>query len=151
MNEDNDKEYNTKKSDLVWAEIFKNISNVNIPESMINELYDYQIYWAQYYADAYNMDLDTFLAYDGYTRESLKESIKDNILTNIVVYSIMKAENVTLSDEDYNKYIENSGYTEEEWLKEYTKEEITEMFVFTKTYDEALSWNNFIEIEPSDK
>ena len=94
------------------------------------------------------MDVDTFLSYRGYTKESLRRQLENDILTNMIVYSIMKAENITVSDEEYAQYIAESGYTEAEWLKQYTKEELEEMFLYTKTYDSVTSWQNFVENEP---
>jgi len=142
-----DKAYEEKKSALAWDKIFSGISNVNIPDEMVNAQYDYDIFMAQSYADIYGVDLDTYLSGSGYTRESLRDQIKNDILTNMVIYSIMKNESVTLTEEDYDSFIKDSGYTEEQWLSQYTKEELEEMFLYTKTYNEAVKWQRFIEKE----
>ena len=145
--EENDKEYKDARADIVWSRIFNGVTNVNIPDEMINELYDYQIYWAGFYAERQGVDLDTFLASNGDSRESLLEDTKNNILTNMVVYHIMKTENMTLSDEEFLEFIEESGHSEEEWYAQYSKEEMTDMFLYTKTFYAVPDWQTYTEKE----
>jgi len=114
---------------------------------MVNELYDYQIWWVEYYANMYGIDVDTYLQYDGYTRETLKQELADNIMKSMTVYAIVKAEGATLTDEEYKAYIEDTGYTEEDLLKDYTKEEIVNIFLYEKIYEEALGWQNVTDAE----
>ena len=145
--DENDKEYRDYCADLVWSRIFGGLTKTAIPDEMVDSLYGYQLYWAKYYADMYGVSLDTFLQSYGDTRESLREESKNNILTNMVIYSIMRAENITLSDSDYYKYIIDSGKTEEEWLKSYTKEELIDMFLYTKTFYAIVEWQTLTEKE----
>ena len=140
---ENDKEYKDMRADLVWSRIFNGVARVNIPDEMINELYEYQLYWAGFYAERQGVDLDTFLAKNGDSRESLLEESKNNILTNMVVYHIMKTENMTLSDEEFREFIEESGYSEEEWYSQYSKEEMTDMFLYTKTFYAVPDWQTY--------
>ena len=123
------------------------MTTVNIPEEMINELYDYQIYWSKYFADSSNTDLDTYLKLTGKTRDSVYEECKNSILTNIVIYSIAKNENITLSDEEFLEFIKESGHSEKEWYSQYTKEEMTDMFLYTKTFYAVPDWQTYIEKE----
>ena len=147
MVEESDREYKEYRADLVWSRIFKGLSNVNIPNEMIDNLYGYQLYWAKFYADSYNMTLDAFLAQNGNSRESIWEESKNNILTNMVIYSIMKTENITLSESEYYKFIIESGKSETDWLKEYSKEELVDMFLYTKTFYAVADWQSFTEKE----
>ena len=149
LTKENDTEYRNTCADLVWSRIFNGVTNINIPEKMINDLYNYQLYWAQYYANIYGVSLDTFLSSNGDTRESLLSDTKQSIMTNMVVYSIIKAEGITLSDADYAGFITESGKTEAEWLKSYTKEELTDMFLYTKAFYGAIDWQTFKEAEAS--
>ena len=145
--EENDLEYKYYRANLVWSRIFAELKSINIPDDMVDNLYGNQLYWAKYYADMYGTTLDEYLKSNGDTRESLREETRNNILTNMVIYSIMKTENVTLSDSDYYKFIIESGKSEEEWLKSYTKEELTDMFLYTKTFYAVSDWQTFVEKE----
>ena len=133
-------DYNSRLEEAVWSAIFNGATTIAMPEDIINALYDYQIWWVEYYASIYGMSVDSYLAYDGYTRETLKAELANNVKQNMVVYAIVKAEEMTLTDEEYAQLIEDLGYTEEELLKDYTKEELIEILLFEKAYAEALKW-----------
>lgn len=148
--EENDTAYDEEKSDKTWSRIFNGVTRIGLPENIVTALYDYEIWWASFYADSYGISVDDFLSQRmGCTRDTLRKRIEENLYTDIIIYAVMKAENITLTDDDYNNYIEISGITEEEWLKDYTAEELREMMLYTKTYDMAVSWQTFVETEPS--
>ena len=152
LTEENDLIYEEEKSDKVWSRIFNGVTNVKLPSDIVEKIYNYEIAVSEFYANAYGMTADDFLTtYRKHTRESLRKEIENNLLTDLVIYAVMRAEGIKLTDEDYNNYIKQSGITEEEWLKDYSSAELRDMMVYTKTYDSAASWQTFVEIEPSIK
>ena len=64
-----------------------------------------------------------------------------------MLFSIIKAENITITEDDYTKYLEEmkeyNGVDEETIYEYYTKDELTEMFLMTKGYESVLEWNTF--------
>lgn len=150
LTEENDAAYEEERSDKTWSRIFNGVTRKGLPEDIVKSLYDYELWWANFYSDSYGISIDDFLSQRmGCTRETLRSRIEENLYTDIIIYAVMKAESITLTEDDYNNYIEISGITEEEWLKDYTAEELREMMLYTKTYDMAASWQTFVETEPS--
>lgn len=145
LNEENDNDYKMLRADLTWSRIFNGITVKKLPEDVINDLYEHDLKNAQFYADAYKITLDELLASDGYTRESLRKEIENNVLTNMIIYHIIKVEGITVTDEDYKGFIEDSDMSEEEWLSKYSKAEMMDMFVYTKAFYAAADWQNFTE------
>lgn len=145
LNEENDAEYKMLRADLTWSRIFNDATVKKLPDDVIDKLYEYDLKNAQIYADAYKVTLDEFLASEGYTRESLRKEIEHNILTNMIIYQIAKLEGITVTDEDYRNFIKDSGISEEEWLKDYSKEDMMDMFLYTKAFYAAPEWQNFTE------
>ena len=142
-----DTEFEEKKFDLTWSTISEKSTVVSRPDDIINSLFDYEIAVAQESADQYGMDVDTLLSYQGYTRESLKAAIEESVIYNILIYSFIKAENFSITDDEYYQFIEDSGYTEEELLKSYTKEELRDTVKFVLAQERAVEYQNFIETD----
>ena len=87
------------------------------------------------------------LSYQGYTRESLKAAIEESVMYNMAIYSFIKAESFSVSEEEYFRFIEDSGYTEEELLKSYTKEELLDTVKFVLAQEKAATLQKFIETD----
>jgi FKBP-type peptidyl-prolyl cis-trans isomerase (trigger factor) len=64
---------------------------------------------------------------------------------------VLKEENISINDEEYEEMLdelaESSGYTKEDILKIYSKEDLNEMFIYTKVYESAVEWQNYIIVE----
>ena len=95
------------------------------------------------------------LASNNTSVEAIRQNAYDTILMNMVLYSIVKAEGITLDEGEFDEMlasvIEDSGYSKEQWLAAYTTEELEEMFISTKAYDAAVLWQNFTEVEAEEK
>jgi hypothetical protein len=65
----------------------------------------------------------------------------------MAIYSFIKAENFSVSDEEYLEFIKDSGYTEEELLKSYTKEELLDTVRFVLAQEKAVEFQKFTETE----
>ena len=142
-----DSEYSETKLNLTWEKIVKNMTVISKPDDIINSLFDYELAVAKQTADMYGIDIDTMLAYNNYTRESLKADIEESVLYNMAIYSFIKAENFSVSDEEYLEFIKDSGYTEEELLKSYTKEELLDTVRFVLAQEKAVEFQKFTETE----
>ena len=148
----NDEEYAAKKIDLVWDTIFENITVVEFPQELVDDYYNNKVALYQQYANFYGVTLEQFLAANNLSIEILRKEAEDVILMNMILYSVVKAEGASLTDEEFEKIfdetVEESGYSREEWLTSYTEKELYDLFLTNKIFDEAVEWQNFTEISP---
>lgn len=123
-------EIKTANVKLVWTQITKNATVVEIPEQQLNYVYSslvseiegYAAY-SQYYFGK-QMTFDEVLVYFGFKNtDGLKEYAKELIKEELVPYAVMQAENLEITDEEYKlllaELVTISGKTEAEVLKQY--------------------------------
>ncbi|MEE0969084.1 MAG: trigger factor [Clostridia bacterium] len=154
------KDYLTKTRDdqlrediiqAVWNKVMENVETVALPKKAVDALY-----WnnrSKYESDAaqYNMSYDNFLsAYVGITDEEMLEYTEAYVKEDIVIYSIVKAENLAVTDKEYEegvkKYMEEYNMTEEELIETYGEERIKSVLQWNKLMDAIVSWNNVEEV-----
>ncbi len=109
-------------------------ATVDVPESMVDTEVDHQIKQLERQAKMYNMPVDTLLKYAGLeSLEVYKENVRPSCLYSvkqrIVFDAIAKAEKIKVTEKDYNnevkEIVKETGKTEEEVKKVYTKDAIT--------------------------
>ena len=142
--------YENAKIDAVWEIIFDSTEIIELPEDVIKAYYDYSVYYYTQYAQSYGMTLEAFLESIGYTLEDIRKEAEDGFFTDAVVYSIIKAENITVDDEYYNAKVKeaaDSNGVSVEYIEQYYggKEAIKEMLLYTKAYESVLEWNTFVD------
>ena len=146
-------DYDNAKIDAVWEKIFESSVRVSLPKDIIDQYYEYSVYYYKQYATNSWMTLEAFLESIGYTLEDVRKEAEDGFFTDAVVYSLIKAENITVDDEYYNKKLteaaESSNVTVE-YIEQYYggKEAVKEMLLYTKAYESVLEWNTFIDKTP---
>lgn len=156
MIEDAEQTYENNKLDAVWEKIFDASVIIELPEDLVQDYYEYNLSAYQYYATQNWMTLDAFLEYIGVTKDQIMEESRNSVFTDMVVYSIAKAENISISEEEYKEMLtqlaEAYGCTEDEIFSYYklTEDDVNDMFLFTKAYESVLEWNTFIDKEPSE-
>ena len=143
--------YDTYKLDLVWSRIFEGATEIELPAELIKSYYDIDVEYYSSYAAMYGMTYEAILEMVGMTDDDVYNRAHDNVLTDMVVYSVLKEENISINDEEYEELLdelaESSGYAKEDILKIYSKEDLNEMFIYTKVYESAVEWQNFIIVE----
>ena len=139
--------FEENKMDATWSKIFDSIEIVELPSELIDGYYQFDLKYYETYAKYYGITLETMLQYMGLTEESIYEEAKNNVLTDMVVYSVVKAEGITINDEEYEEllveFLEESGWKREELESQYSKDDLMEMFIYTKVYEEAIEWQSF--------
>ena len=150
MTESNQETYDEYKLSLVWEIIFDSVTVISLPEDLVDYYYQSDVDYYKMYANLYGVDYEEFLEnYVGTTDAELYEYAKDVVLSEIVVYALIREENITVSEEEYNamlnEWAEEGGYEVEDILDSYSKEELMEMFAMSKLYDEGVSWQTYIE------
>ncbi len=149
MRQDAEAIYESNKLTAVWEKINSESVKISLPDGLVDQYYNYTIQYYQQYANQYLMTLDAFLKANGMTRESVRADAESDVFTDLIVYSLIKAESITLTDDDYKaqlaEFVEETGAPEEEILKVYPEEELRDMFLYTKAYESVLEWNTFTD------
>lgn len=119
-------QYETAKENEILDYLIENSELPKIPTSYINSYIEDMESYYKSYASTYSMEFGDFCEqYMGVTEEEFKtQSKKSAILyvqSSIVLKALAKEENIELSDDDFNKYIEDfsakNGYDSVEDLK----------------------------------
>ncbi len=111
----------------LWATIMDNSKVLKYPEKELQECKDTNQEYYETYAKQYGMELKEFIkqytgmdekAYDDY----LKQYAEAIVSQEMVMYSIAKAENITISDKEYKEKVEEfkkeQGITDEAAFKQ---------------------------------
>lgn len=150
LEEEAAEQYMIAKADLVIKEIIKNAQIISAPEELVEKYYNTDVEYYQYYAEYYGMTYEQMLEYVGMTDSMLRERAESNVMKDITVYSVIKAENISLSDEEYDKRLdemsESTGYDKETLEQSYTKEALVEQFTYNMAYEMLESWQNIIVV-----
>ena len=147
LTEEIETEYAEKKFKLAWEAIESGITTVKSTDEIVNAYFEYEISQYKEMSESYGIELDLLLSYYGTSQEALRADVAASVNETIILYSIIKAENKTLTDEEYDQFIADLGYTEEELLEYYTEEELREAIIASITYDSLVEWQNFVEID----
>lgn len=131
----------------VWEQIMNNATVISLPEKAVDAMY-----WAtrtQYEQSAvgYGMTYEQFMqTYVGGTDEDFRTYCEDYIKEDVVIYQIVKAEGLAVTDEEYAEGVKNfaSDYsvTEEELVERYTETRIKSVMQWNKLMDAVYSWSN---------
>jgi trigger factor len=112
----------------VEDEILKKIvedSKVEIPEPMIEQQTNYQMQQLSYQLMYQGMKLEDYLKYTGKTIDELKadyhEGSERQVKMRLCLEAMIKAENITASDEDVEKHIEKLAEGAKKTPEEYKK------------------------------
>lgn len=148
-----DSEYENYKLDKVWQKIFSEAKELDMPKDLVDGYYNMDVQYYKTYAAMYGITYEEVLGMIGMTDDDIYTRAHDNVFTDMVVYSVIKAENFSITEDEYNEMLKElaatSGYTEKEILETYTKEKLTDMFTYTKVYEMAPSWQNFTVETPA--
>lgn len=135
----------TLKENYIWNKVIENSVIINYPEKNVKTYYDNMIDNYTNYAVNNGYTLETFLTQStGQTIEDfLKEAAeyaKTQVKQEMIMYSIARAENITLNDDEYKSkaadYAEKFGFkTVAEMEKSYKKETVKMNMLMEKVTD----------------
>lgn len=130
------------KLNAVWTAIVENATISSLPQKRIDEyvdgVIDYYKEWATYYGMDYASFVSTYLqTTEAELLSKTTEEAKTAITEELVFYAIVKAENYSVSDEEYaaglKKYVEQYKFeSEEEFEAEYGKDTIRDALLWDK-------------------
>lgn len=125
----------------VWQKAVENATVVEYPatelEAAFNNMENYYKTLAEYYQMEYADFLTQLKTTEETFREDLKEVAELAVKEKLVALAIIEAEELTMSDEEYEEkiaeYVENYGFeTKEEMLEAVTEEALTEQMLMEK-------------------
>ena len=88
-----------------WDAALKNCTIIEVPQQQIDYYYYADRSYYETYATMYGMTYEQMLNYAGTTDEEIKSNAYSNALDDIFLYSMVKAENLTLTDDEYPKML----------------------------------------------
>ena len=144
LNEELEKSMIEAKQNEVYLKILEGSEIISIPQS----LYDYhdedlRVYYANF-AQIYGMDLTSLLMMSGMTEEDFDNEVKEYAETfskrDLVVAAIIEAEDITLSDQEYEEEAEvqalEYGYdSAQEYIDVQGEERLRESFLIKKAFE----------------
>ncbi|WP_036610582.1 trigger factor [Oribacterium sp. P6A1] len=156
-----EKSATTANENSVIAKVVENASVV-IPQPMIDAQLDNMVYDYQMRLQQQGIPMDQYLKITGQTveqvREQMKPSAERNIKTSLVIEAVMKAENITVSDErvdeEFKKLAEQYKMDVADLMKNVTdsqKESMKKDLAFQETVDFLVSEANLVKAEKKSK
>lgn len=131
----------------VWDMIMENATTIALPDKAVDAMY-----WAtrsQYeeLAVEYGMTYENFMTYYvGGTDEEFRTYCEDYIKEDIVIYQIVKAEGLEITDDEYKAGVADFAVeyelSEEELVEKYTETRIRSVLQWNKLQDAVYSWSN---------
>ncbi len=128
----------------LWQLVIGNAEILEYPEQQLKYYYNAQKSQYESYAASNNVDYATILSYMGVTEESMNESAKTYVKEDLVFYSIIKAENLSISDDEYKsgveKYAELAGATAAQLEAYYGKDLIIQNLLWDEVQKQLFMW-----------
>lgn len=143
-----EEEIEAVKSQYAWTAVVNNANFVKYPESAVkklaNDLYAYYE-MAYYQYIQYGLTLESL----GITEEYCIESAQSTIKQELVLYSIVKANGYTVTDEEYNAKVAalaaEYGVTEAEYTATYSRQSTETKVYYEKVMADVLATATFVE------
>lgn len=153
----NNQEFETAKENEILDYLIENSELPKIPISYVNSYIDDMTNYYKSYAEMYEKDFSEFCnSYMGVTEEEFNTQTKKSAIlyvqSSIVLQALVKEENIELSDEEFDKYVEdfasNNGYESADDLKNILKEndeesDMRQEALFMKTLNYI--YDNYVE------
>lgn len=127
-----------KKQEALWKVIVDNCTVTSLSNKKVKYYSDLYESDYQYWADMYGVDLNTLIKdYMGTTREKFdadKKKSAENLVTKLaIVEAIAEEQDISISNDEYQEYLDNNGIGEEE-AKQYG-EKIKDDMLYEKVID----------------
>lgn len=136
----------------IWAQVVTNATIHSYPEEKVNEIYNQNVSTYTMYGAMYGMGYEDFLKNQGFTDADVLEEARSMVKEDLIFYSIVKAENITISDEEYTatlpEFAAYYDYTDpQEMVDAYGETSIRDSMLWKKTQDRLVEWANIVDAE----
>ena len=136
----------------IWEQVVTNATIHSYPEEKVNEIYNQNVSTYTMYGAMYGMGYEDFLKNQGFTDADVLEEARSMVKEDLIFYSIVKAENITISDEEYTatlpEFAAYYDYTDpQEMVDAYGETSIRDVMLGHKTQDLLVEWANIVDAE----
>ena len=130
----------------VWTVIMESATTIALPEKSVQTMYWMNRANYEYEAARYGMEYEQFLEQYGASDKALLEFAESYVKEDIVIYSIVKAEGLELTDKEISDGITELaaqyGMEEEAFIEKYTMKRIVNVLQWEKLVDAVYSWSD---------
>ncbi len=153
LEEDADYYYESDVQEAIYAAVAAGSEITEYPQDLVDYSMDEAISYYEYYAALFSMEYEDFIeAYFGSVETfetELEEAVKDGVKQELVLMAIAEAEELDLTDEEYEagleQYASDYGYDSGEDMEaEYGETEMRRYILLDKVF-EFLVENNTVE------
>lgn len=141
--------YTNAKINAVWEHIMDKTTAKNLPTDVVEQYYNYIVYYYKQVATQNYMTFEKFCETYSITLDSIRKEAETEFIYETAIYSIIKAESITISDEEFKTMLKEmadaNGVTEEVVKQYYTDEDLKEMFLVEKACKIVTEWNTFTD------
>lgn len=149
LQEEYDAEYELEKYQLMWAQVLENATVIELPERQVMYYYTSERSVYEVYAAENGYTYEELLEQVGITDEYMMEVMKDRVKEEIIFYSIVKAEGIEVTQEDYAngliEYAAAQGMSESALVEEYGEEYIKECVLWDKLMYALAEQTTFVQ------
>ena len=139
----------TQALNTLWGTVMENTTFHKIPDEQTAYYYDQLRAKYQSYAASYGMTYETILSLYGLTDEDLKTQAEDYAKQDLVFYAIVKAEGLTITEEEYltglSIYAMGAGAAAAELEAYYGRDYITESLLWDEMMETLYRNANIIK------
>ena len=140
VNDQRREELKSQVNEKLLTMLTENAELISLPEKAVESRYWFIRQTYENYANTYDMEYAEFLEKNvGKTDADIRKEAEDFIFEDLIIYSIIKAEGLELSEDEYkeglDEYAEVNKTTAEEFEEYYTKEVVWEALQYKKMID----------------
>ncbi len=133
-------EYKYVAVEEIFTHIIENSTFNGYPDELYEQCEEMYNQNNELYASMYGMSVEEFLELTGVDEDTKKKEIEDSVNYELVIQEIAKKEDIKVTDEEVTEYIDSIyaeyGYESvDDFLKDYTTEEIQSELVYQKVSD----------------
>jgi len=138
-----------QKPNIAWQEVMDKSEIKEYPNDQVMYYYTSERSYLEEYAANYGLTYEAILASANMTDEDVRAYAESRVKEDLVFYSIIKAEGLEISDEEYaaglTKYATGQGVSEEELVTEFGEAYIKECLLYDEVSELILAQNTFVE------
>lgn len=127
---------NAQRYQIMWEAIMANATIHSLPEEHVMFCYTSDRSYYESVAEQYGYTYEEYLAACGASDADVKAMVEDAVREELIFYSIIKAEGISISDEEYEDgvagFAELQGVTVEEMEEQYGRDYITDSLLWDK-------------------
>ena len=134
---------------IAWDTILENSTVISLPEEAVKYYYDNYVEYYKEIAENSNYTYEEYLEAESITDEMLRNNANECVKNDIIFYTIIKNEGLSVTDEEYTEYLEEiadaNGTTSENIEKYYGKEYIKQSMLYEEVLDIIYNSNTFVK------